>query len=460
MFSCEFIAKSLGIKSPGGAGFTRIWTDTRSLQKGDLFGAISGLKFDGHDYVFKAFEAGAKGAIVSQANFNQRAQLPSDFQIFEVPNVTEALRQIAQAYRQSLKTQIFAVAGSNGKTTTKELLYYLLKEHFSPEGVFKTEKSNNSILGIALSLLQIRPQHRYAVIEIGIDEPGWMEKHLEVVRPNGGLITIIGEEHLNALKTIEVVAEEELKLLHFLRESHGIFAANWDSSWIRGVTLPSKSLTYSLESNAQIEGVYQPPDTLNAFGLEFRLPLPGRHNAQNLLAALSALRLIDPEISQGEMDRLRSTLPYFKGEAHRGLWLEFEKDIRVYDDCYNANPESMEKALQAFVELSDGCRQKLILGDMLDLGEATDRSHSLVLNRALVSGVDEIYLFGPHFKKALSAVPKSLIPASIKVEAIDDMQKLKSELKERLIYGDCLFLKGSRGMALERFLEIFETPSQ
>src|SRR5205085_4819711 len=134
-----------------------------------------------------------------------------------------ALRQMAKAYRSTLKIPIFAVAGSNGKTTTKEWLAFLLKELFSAAEIFKTAKSNNSILGIALSLLEIRKE-KMAVIEIGIDEPGWMKKHLEVVSPDFGVITNIGEEHLNRLKNIETVAKEELRLLEYLRKNKKAFA--------------------------------------------------------------------------------------------------------------------------------------------------------------------------------------------------------------------------------------------
>jgi len=397
---------------------------------------------------------GARGAIVERLDFKNRDSLPSDFWLIEVPGTIEALRSMAKSHRSRLKTQIFAVGGSNGKTTTKEWLAYLLGEYAGKDRVFKTLKSNNSILGIALSLLQIREED-FAVIEIGIDEPGWMEKHLEIVRPSGGLITMIGEEHLQSLKNIETVASEELKLLKYLKETKGFYAANLDSPWIAKESLPSNSLTYALDARAELEGKYLAPQTLSAFGLKWDNPLPGKHNAQNLLAALAALRLLAPEISLADLKKISLTAPLFSGEAHRSLWLSFAQDVRVFDDSYNANPESMEKAFESFEELSRGCHQKMILGDMLDLGEASQKSHLRILNLALVSGVNEIFLFGPLFKEAFESLQSSLPASSPKVHSFTKMEDLQKAAQDSTEAYDCFLLKGSRGMALERVLKVF-----
>ncbi|MBN8554225.1 MAG: UDP-N-acetylmuramoyl-tripeptide--D-alanyl-D-alanine ligase [Deltaproteobacteria bacterium] len=447
MFKADFIASSLRISSTKVGEFSRIWTDSRTCKKGDLFAAISGEKFDGHEFVFKAAELGATGAIVSKKEFLDRAKLPSQFQIFEVSHTTEALRQIAKAYRAQLQIPIFAVAGSNGKTTTKEWLAYLLRHLYSPKEIFKTDKSNNSILGIALSLLQIRSE-KMAVIEIGIDEPGWMDQHLEVVQPTHGLITTVAEEHLNRLKSIEIIAKEELKLLDYLRSKNASFAMNIDSEWITKAEPTSKTLTYALEAPAQIEGKFIPPQTLHAFGLEWHNPLPGKHNAQNLLAAIAGIKILIPNLNLNDLKKLSLATKDFQGEPHRSQWLKFKNDIQVYDDAYNANPDSMEKALQAFLELSDGCHQRVVLGDMLDLGDATDEAHRRILNRASVLGFDQIYLFGNQFAKAFSEMK---IPTQ-NIRTYESINELASELKKDLKSGETLFLKGSRGMSLERLI--------
>lgn len=456
MFTRSFLGESLGRLIPEGQNFSRIWSDSRSIQSGDLFVAVPGEKFDGHDFVAAAAEVGALGALVSKSSFKDKESLPQDFCLIEVSDTTEALRSIAKAHRQRLQCQIFAVAGSNGKTTTKEWIAYILGILHGPDQIFKTLKSNNSILGIALTLLQIRSQP-YAVIEIGIDEPGWMEKHLEIVQPDAGLITTIEEEHLENLKNIETVAEEELKLLGFLRLKSGKFAANLDSPWISSQRFPPQTLTYSLDGPSHIEGKYVPPRSLLAFGLTFLNPLAGKHNAQNLLAGLTAARLLHPSLDQASLKTIAEQTTKFAGEAHRSLWLEFGRDVRVFDDCYNANPSSMEKALETFVEVSRGCKQKLVLGDMRDLGEARTKAHVRILNLAMVSEFDEIFLYGEEFARAWLAASKLPLPSErLKVSAFTDFDSLKRAVRSSIMPADCYFVKGSRSMGLERILPVFE----
>lgn len=452
MFSRAFIGSvfaGIHLHDLPEAGFHRVWSDSRNVKPGDLFIAIKGDKFDGHDYVVQASQQGALGALVAK-NTIERKFLPKHFILIEVDNVIESLRQLAAAYRRTLKCPIFAVAGSNGKTTTKEWLAYLLSKLGIK--VYKTAKSLNSILGIALSLLQIRDEE-IAVIEIGIDEPGWMDQHLEVVAPQFGLITTIGEEHLNKLKTIENVAEEELKLLKFLTKSEGAFAANMDSEWIQNQKFPQRTLRYALEKSADIEGLFEPPNFLNLFGFRWRNPLPGKHNAQNLLAALTGLSLLKPSLQLEQFKLLSENLSDFQGEAHRSQWRIYQNQIQIYDDCYNANPDSMERALAAYAEVADGCIQRVVLGDMLDLGSATEKSHHRILNLAIVLGFSEIYLVGEHFAAAFS----SLINPPKNIRAYSSCDRVSETLSSEIASGDTIFLKGSRGMALEKILDHLKT---
>jgi len=452
MFTRDFLVQALPASGTSlkAKNISRLWTDSRSIKNGDLFIAIKGDIFDGHDFVAGAAEKGAVAALVSRSDFKGREKLPADFSLIQVPDTVAALRSVAKTYRTALKIPIFAIAGSNGKTTTKEWIAFWLSELHGSKRIFKTAKSQNSILGIAMSLLQIRNEEM-AVIEIGIDEPGWMDQHLEVVQPTHGVITSIAEEHLSKLKNIETVANEELKLLKFLKKQLDAgFAANLDSAWISQARkdFPPNTLTYSLEKSAQIEGSFMAPHTLHAFGIEWTNPLPGKHNAQNLLASLTALRLLHPHFEPRDLAKLASKTWSFKNEAHRSHWFSIDKNIQIFDDSYNANPESMERSLQAFIELSDGCHQRVVLGDMLDLGDHSDDAHRRILNLAIVLGFDFIYLFGPEFEKAfnrMSSRPKN-------VRSFQKLDDLASAISEEMDQGDAIFLKGSHGMALERLL--------
>jgi len=434
-------------------------TDSRHIRPGEIFVAISGEKFDGHDFVAEISTQGALGAIVSKsAILKDSDKIPSGFPLFQVENTTEALRTIAAAYRKALTIPIIAVGGSNGKTTTKEWIAHLLANKLeNSQKVYKTAKSLNSILGIALSILSIRDEE-VAVIEIGIDEPGWMDQHLAVVQPTHGILTTIAEEHLNRLSNIETVAKEELKLFQFLiQKTAGHFAANIDSPYIAKAIseekiISDRLITYGLDGKAMIEGRYLAPHRLHSFGVEWQNPLPGKHNAQNLLAAISMLRLLYPSITRAELMRISESTQNFKGEAHRSRWINSKNDVRIFDDCYNANPSSMEASLQTFIELTDGCHQHVVLGDMLDLGSASDDAHRRILNVVSVLNFDHIYLFGPEFRKAYDG----MIRKPENISCFLEMEMLIATLKKNLNAGHTVFLKGSRGMALERVLKPFE----
>ncbi|MGA0163000.1 MAG: UDP-N-acetylmuramoyl-tripeptide--D-alanyl-D-alanine ligase [Bdellovibrionota bacterium] len=447
-FSDTFIREAIG----GGTDFpqfnaARIHTDTRSIQPGDLFVAIKGDRFDGHDFVKQALEKGACAALVHSPF---KSSFDSSFQskLIETSDNLQALRQIASAHRKRLKAKIFVVGGSNGKTTTKEYLSFLLQAHFSKHGIFKTKKSENSILGVALSLLAIRDEE-FAVLEVGIDEPGWMEKHLELIRPDAGLLTCIQEEHLERLKNIETVAREELQLVHYLKKNSGRFAANVDSSWIREANLPPQSIRYGLKERADIEGLFKKPNILSCFGINWLNPLPGEHNALNLLAALTGLVMMSPTITKEEIEKISRRLNEFEGEAHRSRWLSFKNDVFVFDDCYNANPSSMESAMTSFQQLAEGIRQVLILGDMLDLGPESISFHQRILNIAETSGANEILTLGSNFAKAYRHVPSERTKCFLE---IDD---LKNHIEKNIAPQTAYLLKGSRGMGLERLLSIW-----
>jgi UDP-N-acetylmuramoyl-tripeptide--D-alanyl-D-alanine ligase len=454
-FSSEFIGQALNKRVQLSAAAKRISADSRSFHAGDLFAAIRGETFDGHQFISEAAAKGGVGAIIDR-DLPTDLKLPSSFSLIQVEDVTLALRQLAAAHRVRLKTKLFAVGGSNGKTTTKEWISFLLEKLDGPNQVFKTKKSENSVLGIALSLLQIR-EERWGVIEIGIDEPGWMDQHLSVVQPDAGLLTMITEEHLAKLISIEVVAEEELKLLHHLKDREKPFAVNQDDSRIAAFPSAPNSLTYGLKRPAMIEGSYVKPQSLHAFGCTWKQALPGVHNAQNLLAALTAVRILKPDLKMDELRALSQSTGEFQGEAHRSLWLQFPQSIQVYDDCYNANPESMEAALRTFLEVSDGCRQKAIWGDMRELGAQSQKAHQRLLNLAAVVNMDEVFLFGPEFARAYNTLEKSLALSQTKFRVCEEWSDLESAVKKSLSPADTFLVKGSRGMKMERILDLFST---
>lgn len=430
----------------------RIETDSRIALDGALFVAIKGERFDGHDFVTQSFQKGALAALVQRNWVNPIPE--NEKKLIRVDDPIESLRELAKHYRSQLKTTVIAVGGSNGKTTTKEWIAHFLAELHGQTEVFKTKGSENSILGVALSLLRIRNE-KFSVLEIGIDEPGWMQKHLELVQPDSGVITSIAEEHLERLKNIETVAKEELRLLDYIEEKRASFALNLDCSWIQKRSTTTDHLSYSLTKSqrADIEGIYLSPNRLSAFGEIFESPLPGQHNAQNILAALTCVCLSHPEMSRQEIKKLAASCSRFEGAKHRSQILRKEPDLLIFNDCYNANPNSMAKALETFFEIAKKYEKILVLGDMRELGEQSETAHRRLLNEALVSEARVIYLTGASMKKSLSQLSTSDQKRFLHFDSLEDLKKsLKSEIKSNQAF----LVKASRGIGLESVLEIFD----
>ncbi|TVQ79059.1 MAG: UDP-N-acetylmuramoyl-tripeptide--D-alanyl-D-alanine ligase [Bradymonadales bacterium] len=421
-------------------------TDSRSLQPGEIFFAISGDRFDGHDFIQQAIDRGAAFCVSSKAK--QRKADPKHCLTVNEP--IDSLRELARAYRNTLEIEIIGVGGSNGKTTTKELCAFLLSQLLGNESVFKTAKSENSILGVALSLLRIKSE-RVAVIEIGIDEPGWMDRHLDLIQPDYGIITSISEEHLEKLNNIERVAQEELKLLQYIEQRGRGFACNRDCSWVSKQVVRVQHLGYSLKAKAEIEGKYLPPNRLSAFGMEWLNPLPGAHNALNLLASLCLLRLLRPDLQKSELKGLVKSLTSFSGEAHRSRLLRFEPNLLVFDDSYNANPASMAAALESFSEVSEGYEKIAVLGDMRELGDRSQEAHRALINRLSVGDLHKIFLIGPEMTKARSGLPKDS-----RIKVFDDIETLTNSLRQSITKNQSFLFKASRGLQLEVCLKVFE----
>lgn len=426
----------------------RICTDSRQLEKGDVFFAIKGENFNGHDFLQKAIDRGALALVVDQSHSK-----PPDttIPILKEADTTEAIRRLAGLHRESLQTKIFCVAGSNGKTTTKEFLAFVLEKKIGAAFVHKTQKSENSILGLALSLLRMTEHHHYAVIEVGIDEPGWMKKHLELLKPDFACITNIQEEHMAGFKSIEKVAEEELQVLEYCRRNQKAFVANLDNHFIRSAELPSRYWSFALNHSAQVEGLFSSPNILSVFGTRLACPLPGQHNAQNLLCAITSLQAIFPDSRLEDFHFIFDKLREFKNADHRSEVFFTTEDSLVYDDTYNANPGSMEAALEGFNEVASGYSKMAIIGDMLDLGEHSLNAHKRILNLLSVMDFQYIIVLGAEFHKAAA----NLHLPDHRFSLCHDLDEARNLIKEKRSSYQGFFLKASRGVGLERLLDLF-----
>ena len=462
-FSVSFVAQALNqpLASPAlsndpGFTFTSIVTDSRKIAPGCLFVALPGEKFDGHDFIDSALAQGARGILCRKGTLQNP---PPGVFVFSVPDTLAAYRNLASAWRKQFRIPVIAVAGSVGKTTTKELLAALLRGKFAK--VLKTEGSQNGFVGIPMTLLELRPEHEVAVIEIGIDEIGAMEQHIPLVEPTIAVLTAIGPEHLEKLRDIPTVAKEEALALSLVSKAGGAVVVNLDDPWIRPLAdLPTeKKQVFTLQAaplnakNSKTLCGRIENESLLVNGHSFPLPLPGAHNAGNLLAAVAValtLGLTTGEIAKG--------LATFRGASGRSEIRELPGKTPVLCDYYNASPSSMAAAFTVLTEIARKPHPPrarwACLGDMLELGPEEELFHRNLAGKLIELGVEHVLLYGPRMKALYAELHTRNFKGS--TGYFESKGELAKELVSRARQGEAILIKGSRGMRMEDVWQVLE----
>lgn len=463
----RFVAEALRIAPPLQAKnspetFTQVITDSRKVQPGSLFVAIPGEKFDGHDFIYGAIQQGARG-IICRRDFP--IQPAPGVQFFQVEDTVTAYRRLGGAWRRLFSIPVIVIAGAVGKTTTKELLSAILRGRW--KDVLKTQGSQNGFVGIPMTLLELHEDHGAAVVEVGIDEIGAMEQHMQLVAPSASLLTAIGPEHLEKLKDVPTVAREEGIALSYVAQHGGWIAINLDDPWIRphaNSLGAAKKVTYTLGSAEATlrgrlikEGTQLEIQGLSDTPLMLTLPLSGTHNARNLLAAVAiahGLGLSATEIKKG--------LETFQGAEGRSELRFLSGKTPVVADYYNASPVSMAAGLELLTQTAHQGGARRIrwacLGDMLELGVEEERFHRELAKPILQLGIEHVLLYGPRMRALADELSRSEFQGTCK--HFETHSDLAAELLERMKSGDAVLIKGSRGMKMEQVWKALEARSQ
>jgi UDP-N-acetylmuramoyl-tripeptide--D-alanyl-D-alanine ligase len=428
----------------------RACTDSRQVRPGDLFFAVPGGKFDGHEFVD---EAARKGAV---AIVGEQGRVPASITgsaVIAVQNTRKALGLLAAEYRKDFELPVIAVAGSNGKTTTKELLASVLRQKFP---TVSSEASFNNDIGVPLTLLRLDKTHRAAVLEVGTNHPGELAPLVKMVRPNYGIITCIGREHLEFFGDLAGVAQEEGWLAELL-PADGKLLVNGDDPWTDRIiprtpaAVVRVGLAASNDWQCQIlrngrQGVtfrVEGPKT-DVVG-DYRIGLLGRHHAVNALFAVAMgaeLGLSREEIALG----LAECKP-----ARMRLELWEAGGVRVLDDAYNANADSVNAALQTLQDLPCTGRRVAVLGDMAELGAQTGPAHEEIGRRAAELGVGQLFAVG----KMAPATARAAREAGLnRVFEFAEVEAAAPVVKSFVRSGDLVLLKASRVMRFERIAEL------
>jgi len=447
-------------------------TDTRTLAPGALFVALKGERFDAHDFLADAATAGAAAAIVSEARAGEACPIPR----LAVKDPLAALGAVAHLHRLRYAIPLVGVTGSNGKTATREMIAAVLGTR-GP--VLKTEGNLNNEVGVPLTLLGLGPEHRAAVIEMGMSNPGEIARLAAIAAPQVGVVTLAAPAHLAGLGTVERVADAKAELWQGLPEG-GVAVVNADDARLleRARRCGRRMVTFSAAKGRRGDVVVLEVTSQGADGLRFVLGignrevavhipgLVGAHNAQNAAAAAAAaivLGCTDREIVRG-LAEVRPVGRRLRVETLRA-------GVTLLDDCYNANPASMSAALQTLAALAasplthpsppegergggertpGGPRRPVaVLGDMLELGDLEAEAHRALGEEAARAGVRALAAFGPRAR----ATAEAARAAGLDAFHTEDLPALVEWARATLRAGDVLLVKGSRGMKLERLVE-------
>ncbi|HMS84923.1 MAG TPA: UDP-N-acetylmuramoyl-tripeptide--D-alanyl-D-alanine ligase [Nitrospira sp.] len=441
----------------------RVSLDTRSLRPGDLFIAIQGERFDGHDFVKSALVRGAVGAIVHESydvslragKFLSKRMRPV---ILGVPDPLYAYQQLASYFRGRFKIPIVAVTGSNGKTTTKEMVASVMAHRWK---ILKTEGNLNNRLGVPQTLFRLNAQHQGAVIEMGVDNIGQTTRLCEIAKPTIGIITNIGPDHLEFFGSMDVSAQAKAELLDRL-PGDGTAVLNADDSYYGYLTARAQCrvVSFGLSAKADVRALNVTSDGRN--GTMFRLVLPqsrrhtnvhirvqGEHNVVNALAAAAigtTLGLSGASIAQG--------LSKFRPAAMRSQ-VSVCQGVKLIIDCYNANPASMTAAVQLLTQIRTKGKKIAVLGDMLELGPNAAQMHEEVGGFVARQGIDQLVACGP-LGKSLAKGAREAGQDSSHIREVSDATAAADAVKSIAKSGDVVLIKASRGMKLEHVADALQ----
>ncbi|MDD5383299.1 MAG: UDP-N-acetylmuramoyl-tripeptide--D-alanyl-D-alanine ligase [Gallionella sp.] len=431
--------------------FAAVSSDSRKIQPGDLFIALRGEHFDGYKFVATALQSGAAAALVNTDSY--RGETPV-CPLLLVEDTRLALGQLAAYWRKQFDIPLVAITGSNGKTTVKEMLAGILRlAAGNDEAVLATKGNLNNDIGMPLTLLQLNAQHRYAVIEMGMNHPGEIDYLTHLACPDVALVTNASGAHLEGLGSVEAVAHAKGEIFAGL-VAKGTAVINADDGhaplW-RTLAGSHSMLEFGLNQPADVTGQWQPQDTglcLDAHtpsgDFSANLQVPGAHNARNALAATAAAIAL-----KVPLETIVAGLEKFGGVAGRLQRKVARHGAMLIDDTYNANPASMRAAIEVLAQGSvekPGGKRVLVMGDMGELGDNAAAFHAGIGTEARSAGIEKLYALGVLSVNAVRAFGCG----AEHFERIEDLQKaLEDELDE----DTTVLVKGSRFMKMERVVE-------
>ena len=412
----------------------QITTDSRNCPKGSIFFALKGDKFDGNQYAGKALASGCVYAVIDNPDYyiGERTIL--------VDNVLKTLQQLAHHHRKVLGLPIIGITGTNGKTTTKELLAAVLSTKFN---LLYTEGNFNNHIGVPLTLLRLTHDHEMAVIEMGASHPGDIKELVDIVHPNYGIITNVGRAHLEGFGSFEGVIRTKGELYDYIRRSKGKIFIKKANEYLQSIAKGIEQITYGNGDDAFASGQVVSCDPFLVFNWKQQGKLHtvethiiGSYNLDNVLAAVAVGRFF-----KIPAERISRAIAAYEPTNNRSQFKKTDNNELIID-AYNANPSSMKVALDNFITMPVQPKA-IILGDMRELGPTSDELHAEVVEQIKKGQFDKVFLCGEHFSK----VGKEFSPFAT-------TEAMVEELRKQPLKGYHILIKGSHSMGLEKLADI------
>ncbi|ANZ59984.1 UDP-N-acetylmuramoyl-tripeptide--D-alanyl-D-alanine ligase [Secundilactobacillus paracollinoides] len=426
--------------------------DSRELKPGALFVPLVGER-DGHKFIDKAIENGA-AAIFWQAD---HGEAPTNVPVIVVDDALKALQALSKHYLLKINPRVVAITGSNGKTTTKDMVASILATQFN---VTKTQDNFNNEIGVPITILSMEPNTEMLVVEMGMDRPGQLDFLSRLVAPDVAIITMIGEAHIEFFGTRDKIADAKMEIVNGLKDD-GLFIFDGDEPLLqeRAKTVSQRQLTFGHSKEDDLNVTAMTPTSVNTTfttnvwpDTTFEVPMIGDYNVNNALAALCVARTyrVAPEKSAAALLNLDLT-------RNRAEWLQGSQGEQILSDVYNSNPTAVKEVMAAFSKTPVDGRRLVVLGDMLELGEQSDALHAGLSPAFDPDVIDSVYLVGPHMHALYDRLATTFDADKLHFYQVDELGTLSADLLATLTAKDAILIKGSHGIHLESVLATLRT---
>ena len=458
ILTIEEVLKATGGKLLQGRGnllFQGVSTDSRTVAEGELFVALKGPRFDGHHYAVEALAKKAGGVLIEEDQVGDiRWNGYRSRAVIAVKDTLSALGDMARDWRRKYGTPVVALTGSNGKTTTKEMIAACLGTTFP---ILKTEGNLNNLIGVPLTLLTLTEKERVVILEMGMNVPGEIRRLAEMAEPDVGLITNIQKVHLEGMGSLERLKEEKGELFRKMRRD-GTILVNQDDPRVIELArdYPGQKITFGIEHPAEVmakeirlRGAEGTSFTLilEEEAMEIRLRLLGRQFVPNALCAMAIACLFGVEVKQAK-EAIESLQPF----PMRMEVVSLKGGKTLINDAYNANPYSMELALETLAEVKGKGRAIAVLGDMLELGSFTKEAHEQLGEKVSELSIDFLLALGEEAPIVVESAIRHGFPME-RAKVMESYSEAVFQLRQMIQSGDWILVKGSRRMGMERIAE-------